>query len=728
MEFINLSHFHPALIVGKNNFPSHSLTLIVKGTFDLKPNEKAIVSEEQIFPTGDEFYPEDEDMVGGPKYASDFAYFKPRGDLLLTGKFHSPEGKKVYQSQVKFQAGNRIKTLNITGNRYWSGNTPTRPEAFSEMEVRYENSFGGGSYKKNPVGKGIDKEELKTGDKLIPLPNILHIGESISSPATKLEPAGFGALGQTWIQRFSKLGSYKGNYLKERWPWFSKDFDWSFFNSAPLDMQVPGYLKGDEKLYFENLHPNYSKYYSQLPGLRVRCFIDELDKAQKNFKEVKMNLDTLCVDMETEKLILVWRGVSEIKSEDYEEIQNIFIASEKLDEQLRVVEYYKTLLHEEIAEPEEEKVFEPEPSETVNEEDIEMEKEIARAEEQMRASLIDAGIDPDNLPQPTEEDKKKEAEILKGLGFEDEAEQIPLTREIFIERAGRKESFQGEDLSGMDLSELTLQSLNFKNANLSNASFKNSDLSDSDLTEANLSNADLSSAKLNDAVLKDSDLSAAILTKSDLTKADIEGAIFEKAKINNAILNEVKGKNSFFSEADLTGTIFIESDFEGADFSKSIVDNTTFKNSNLSEASFEGSSCIKINMSGSILNGMKASNGNFLNGSFKKCKGLESIWANANLTEADFSFSEMEGANFSNAFLQKTNLYAADMKFAKFTKADLTNAIVKDMNLFQGILEKADLTNADCSGSNFYGVEFLNSILKNTNFFSTNLKMTKLSK
>ncbi len=36
-----------------------------------------------------------------------------------------------------------------------------------------------------------------------------------------------------WTQRYSKIGNYKGNYLKERWPWFPKDFDWGYFNAAP---------------------------------------------------------------------------------------------------------------------------------------------------------------------------------------------------------------------------------------------------------------------------------------------------------------------------------------------------------------------------------------------------------------------------------------------------------------------------------------------------------------
>lgn len=727
MEIVNKSPFNFALITGKYFFPKYSLTLIVKGTFDLRQNEKAVVSEEQIFPTGDDFYLEDEDMIGGPKYPSDFAYFKPKADLLLTGKFHSPDGKKVYQSQVKFQVGNKIKTLNIIGNRYWSGNSPTRPEVFSEMELRYENSFGGVDYKKNPVGKGINKIELKTGDKLIPLPNIFHYGENISSPQNKLEPAGFGALGQMWSQRFSKLGSYKGNYLKERWPWFSKDFDWSFFNAAPLDMQVPGYLKGDEKLYFENLHPKYSKYYSQLPGLKVRCFIDELDRSKKNFKEIKMNLDTLWVNMEEEKLVLVWRGVTEIKTEDYEEIQNILIASEKFEEQTHSIQYFEDLLKKEIAEPEEE-TFEPETIEAVDEEDIEMEKEIAKAEEQMRASLIEAGIDPDNIPEPSEEDKKREAEMLKALGFEEEVEEIPLTRELFIKRVNQNESFEGEDLRGIDLSGLNLKNLNFKNAILSNISFKNSDLSDSDFSQANLSNTDLTEAKFNNTILKEADLSAAILKNADLTGANIEEAIFEKAVLNNAVLNNVKAGNSFFSEADLTESILIKSDFTGADFSKAVLNKTNFQYSNLTDASLENAAALHAHFTESDLTRLRASSGVFSNASFKKSKGLESIWTNANLNESDFSYCEMEAANFSSALLQKANFYAANLKFAKFTKAKITSAVLKDMNLFQGTFEKADLTDTDCRGSNFYAVEFLDSIIKNTNFFSANLKMTKLSK
>ncbi len=97
----------------------------------------------------------------------------------LVNTFHL-KGKKVYSGTVKFQVGSKSKSLNIYGNRYWTVDFHqtlfSNPEAFSEMEIRYENSFGGKDYKKNPVGKGIDKTENKSGEKINPLPNIINPG------------------------------------------------------------------------------------------------------------------------------------------------------------------------------------------------------------------------------------------------------------------------------------------------------------------------------------------------------------------------------------------------------------------------------------------------------------------------------------------------------------------------------------------------------------------------
>ena len=64
MEYVNKTSFRYAHVAGRLNYPGHTLTLIVKGTFDLHHGAAATPSEEQLYPTGDEFYPDDDEMTG----------------------------------------------------------------------------------------------------------------------------------------------------------------------------------------------------------------------------------------------------------------------------------------------------------------------------------------------------------------------------------------------------------------------------------------------------------------------------------------------------------------------------------------------------------------------------------------------------------------------------------------------------------------------------------------
>ncbi|MEE9429802.1 MAG: DUF2169 domain-containing protein [Melioribacteraceae bacterium] len=733
MDIINQTKYQLAFIAGRMTFPKHSLALIVKGTFDLSHDKVVTVSEEQLFPTGDEPYSDDDEGTGSSCCESDFAYFKTRTDLLLAGKCYPANGKPVPTSSVTFQVGNKSKTLNVFGNRYWQGlMNISEPIPFTEMDLRYENSFGGEGYKKNPVGKGFGKIETEFGTKVHYLPNIENPQQLIRLPGDRPEPAGLGPIGKMWHQRFSKMGTYKGAWLKERWPWFPKDFDWSYFNAAPRDMQVEGYLKGDEKLYFENLHPTYSKYNSQLPGIRIRLFVNELDKTKQNetvFKEVKLNLDTLWADMEAEKLVLVWRGFTEVSSEDYEEIQHVFIISENINEHLQSLEYYKELFYKSITEDEDDEIFKhEEPIE--QSETIDVDEEIAKAEAEMRAAMIEAGIDPDEKPPPqTEEAKLEEAKLLKEMGFEDEPEEIPITREIVQERATKRESFADEDLSNLDLSGIDFGGVDFTNAILKSVNFEKANLTGANFTEANLEKTNFSGANFNKAKLTNADFTEANLMNTNLSEAELTDTIFEKANLANAILDKVKAADSNFTEVNLTNASLKRGQFKGAYFSKAILNNANFSGANLQDVSMEETQGFNVNMTAADLTQLRASDGcNFTKGIFRETIGRESIWEGAMLAEADFSYSKMEGADFTSANLEKANFGAADMKFSRFTKANLKYAKFISMNLFQGSLEKTNLFEADFRGSNLYEVEFLGAKIERTRFEQANLKMTKLAK
>jgi uncharacterized protein YjbI with pentapeptide repeats len=732
LKLLTETPFKFAPLVGRIGFPAHSLTLIVKGTFRILPGRPAQLADEQLLPTGDEYYADDEEMQQSCRYESDFAPFKPRADLLLVGKCHTPEETPIGFCRVRFQVGTRGKALDVVGERLQNGalarSTDRDPEPFTQMELRYENSFGGEGYEKNPVGKGY---VISEGGEQVQLPNILQPNVDRPSPNAQPEPAGFGPLGRMWEQRFSKLGTYDNRWLQERWPWFPEDLDWAFFNASPPDMQAEGYLRGDETLYFENLHPVHSQYRSRLPGVRVRCFLNELPTPGKGgdvFHEVGMNLDTLWVDMDSERLVLVWRGVSPVTTEDHEEVQDVFIVSERVSELPKTLEHYQAAFLQQLRAREEEESFQAEePAETEEEEEA-PDEELAKIEAEANAALVAAGVDPDETPVPSEESKAAEAQLLRDLGITDEQEPTPLTRELVQARVAGGDDFAGEDLSGIDFTGFTAPGVGFQGAIMAGVRLEGADLSGADLTGANLVGADLSGALLVKASLKEADLTGANLAGANLTDAVMEGAIFDRASMPGARLDEALARDASFVEADLTRASAKNAAFPGADLSRAILTDADLRGCNLREVSIEGALAQHINLADADLTELRASEGaDFSRGSFRRAIGLESIWEGSILREADFSYARLDRADFTSASLERANFHAASLKRARFLKGKLREATFTSVNLFEGMLERADLTRADLRRSNLYGAEFLNAVYDGVLLDSANLKMTKLA-
>lgn len=773
LRVVNETPFKFAPLPGRMNFPQHSMTLIVKGTFQLAHGHVAALADEQEPLSGPKFYEDDEEQRGSLRYDSDFAFFKPRADLLLVGTCYVPDGVPVREIQAGFRVGPHGKLLNIFGNRHWDvGWFGHREEAerFTEMELRYENSFGGPKYAQNPVGKGHRKIRDESGASLLPLPNLESPDDPVDSCFDRPVPAGFGPLSPEWGDRKRLLGTYDKKWLSNRWPWFPDDFHWRYFNSAQPDLQVKDYLQGGEDVFLRNLRPDQPDYYSQLPGLRVRCFLNTISEISKNghpdesFQEVPMVLDTLWIDTEEEKLILVWRGVADVRSEDFPEVQDVFITAEPVGQPERTVEECRARFLEirtaedEQFEPPVEEPEPPPPQETLadgapDDEEDELDREAAanwqRTEQELQNTILAAGLDPDNLPVPTQEQQFEHKILLKELGIEiDEEEEEDAeeesasgkgenpqaadgsqgwTRERVVEHAAAGGKFADEDLSGLDLSEADLSGADFERAILTGVKLHKAKLAGATFVLANLARADLSSADLTDADLTESDLTEAVLVEAALNNALLKTAMLARAKLNNASLAGADAADAFFTEADLTEADLGGANLKGTDFSKSRLDRANFQDANLLEADLQLAAGQGIDFTRANLVKLRAGRGcDFPDAILREAVGDDSAWTKARLVNADFSYARMHSAMFNGAVLQGGNLHAADMKFARFVKADLKNARLTEMNLFEGSLEQADLTEADLSGSNMYGAEFRDAGMNETCFESTNLKMTKL--
>jgi hypothetical protein len=316
-----------------------SFTVVVKGTFDLREGQAIPLAQVQLplactDATGGR-------RDAGTRYESDFVPFKPRADALCVGNAHVAGGKPVTHCVVAFGVGSWLKQILVTGNRTWKvgiarlGNTPGDPEPFTAMPVSFENAYGGRdpadatgfrACAQNPIGKGYTTSSATLDG--LPLPNLEDPANRIRSWKDQPPPRTFGPVGRTWQPRFARVGTYDQRWLDRRAPAPPADFDEGYYNCAPDDQQIEGYLRGDEKVRVVNMHPEHTDLTFRLPKLRVRCLADRERAGRRQLEDVPTHIDTLWVDMEALLVVLVWRA--RLDHQATEGLSHLLVVSEPL--------------------------------------------------------------------------------------------------------------------------------------------------------------------------------------------------------------------------------------------------------------------------------------------------------------------------------------------------------------------------------------------------------------
>lgn len=743
-----------------------SACFVVKGAYRLEHGKPAVPEVEPVPLSGDLYA--DDDRARSLRYPTDFVPFKPRADVLVHATAHAPRKRPVPRLTVRLAVGRIEKTLTVFGPRVWrdgilGGSRFTEAEPFVSAPIRYEEAFGGPSSRKNPVGLGVDSEQLP----LIEDPRRLAARQS-----DDLDPAGFGPLSPIWSPRADVVGKYDPQWLKERWPWFPESFDYDYFNAAPRDQQVEGYLRGDEPLIFRNLHKDHETYRSALPGRRARCFLETCDSdGPAQYREVPVKLDTLWLDLDAERMILVWRGSVPVRSTRLKEVEKVLAWTEAVSEPPRRVSYCTTFLAErQVAEDAEFGVGSPadeaaeeaeaEAEDAAFEEafagfDREMEeaqKEIADAEALMGplAPEVDAGADaipasaallaaiesleaadPERaraLREDLAELRRLESEFDE-MESEFSAEFPPdLAPADIVAGRARGEAFVDADLSEMDLSGQDLSGTDFRDSFFYKAVLKGTILRSSNLAGCDLSGADLSGADLTRAILD-----GATLTGARLTGATLEGLSLEKADLSGLDLQGCdfsgsSGAGADFSGAYLTGARFVGVRLPGADFSGATLQKADFRDAELPQADFEEASAAGIILAGADLTGLRASEGaDFSGGDFRRVKAAGAVFGEAILDRGDFGRAILIRAQFPGASLRGANFDRANVSNASFDGADLRKASLTNANLIRALFDEADLTEASLAGSNLFEAGLWEAVMKRVDLRGANVKGTTLA-
>ena len=262
-------------------------------------------------------------QTGEPGYSAtlwetDFAFRKPRCDVVANGAAYAPGGRPAERVPVGIKVGGWSKLFEVVGHREWRAIGPlftaTAPQPFLRQPFSYDNAWGGtdrldpedklpAAYLANPVGTGWAQTK---NQHLIPglrLPNTQAVGEEIRSPFGDYRPMSFGPMGRGWPGRIEFGGTYDQNWIDNVFPFLPAGFRRALLPDGPArpadrpSERRRGGAAGQPDAARPGAFPP-----AGIPGCRSRCSRD----GRRRSRAILLP-DTILFDPENRRFSLVWR-------------------------------------------------------------------------------------------------------------------------------------------------------------------------------------------------------------------------------------------------------------------------------------------------------------------------------------------------------------------------------------------------------------------------------------
>lgn len=738
--------------------PEATLTVVVKGTFELVDGSPARLAASTADPTGDLYLGDDPKRT--LRYPSDYAIFKPRADVTLVGHAHAPGGRATgMEIGLSFGHVDRGKTAHFTrraaviGDRTWTatlgGKAPAAPAPFETIPLVWERAFGGPGFAANPAGCGY--HAAASGDGVARLPCIEEPKNLVTSPSDVREPVCFAPLPPIFPRRWSRVGTYDKRWRDARWPYFPEDFDWSFFQAAPKEQQLD-YLVGDEPFVLTGVVPGRPRLTGTLPGVRPRVFLAKEPEEGGELHELVTRLDTVTFEPDAGLVHLVWRGMLRVRDEGAPEVRSLFVTSEELaaplGRQAIVARLHAALV---VKAPEVAAVPTPPPANDVPPapEDprvTEVRQVVDKARKEREEKLASLGIRAEDLgpeaPSQGTVDRAALEDVLRKRGYSDAEIAAtlrpldppdapppdPTLRDLVLARMAAGEPLSGLWLPGADLSGLDLEGQSLAGTNLQRANLRG----------ARLVSANLEGCQLGGADLREVDATAANGRLADLTGAKLEGSTWDGARLDFTALAQTtaegasfrgaRGERPVLTEADLTGARFDGAELEHASFLDARLDRAVLTDAKLPNAVLFGAHGEALVADRLTLTAAGAEHARFAGASFIGLDAEGSTWERADLRGARLTSASLAGASFLRARLGGALMAGAGLREATLRRANLVKTDLRGADLLDAILDGADLRAADLSGANLFGVSSFRAELEGVKVDGALLGRARLGK
>lgn len=320
MNVVTLGRVQAGVAFATDKQGVEHLVAVAKATYQVSADGTCSLAELQVpLVLEDQFY--GEPGLSSVRYETDFSSRKSRTDVILMGHAYAKRGIATDVVDVAVQIGALRKVVRVFGDRTWkpsvAGYSPSKPVPFVRLPLQYERAFGGADRshpderkhafeERNLVGVGFHKRN-HAGIAGSPLPNLENPQDLVSSPFDQPAPAGFGFVSRNWLPRRRYAGTYDDKWLEEQFPFLAEDFDERFFQGAPED-QWCGPLHGGEHVGVAGATPT-GTWKLTIPAPRVGVKIVS-QQGEENYQPI---LDTLILEPDDERVILVWRTCTPLR-------------------------------------------------------------------------------------------------------------------------------------------------------------------------------------------------------------------------------------------------------------------------------------------------------------------------------------------------------------------------------------------------------------------------------
>jgi hypothetical protein len=326
MELKNPTPFLAAPFFLMDRSGAETLVLIVKQTWQITRTGTLSIAEEQVPIRLTPHY------LGEPGsssllYDSDLVLEKPGTDCVLIGHAWSP-GSKAPHVDVTFGVGAVRQQARVFGERIWMKVlgmvSMSRPAPFEKIPLTWERAFGGADtsfqepvaheyHLENPVGRGFIARHSMLKIDGMRLPNIENPAELIKKHRQRPRPVGFGMIPPHWQPRSGYAGTYDDAWRRNVSPLPPTDLDPRFYSAAAPGLLSPRHLTGGEQVLVEGATPQGRLQFC-LPGLAPRAKLHRKHGAE----ELLLRLDTVLVEPDEGRVVLVWRGAVSVHGQVHE--------------------------------------------------------------------------------------------------------------------------------------------------------------------------------------------------------------------------------------------------------------------------------------------------------------------------------------------------------------------------------------------------------------------------